>query len=200
MDATVQPQEQSQSQPPQDPRPWPRYFARVIDVVLLGLVSMFVLGIVLEIFAEGGAQLLVKMSEGIGGMVLSSMLLFVLALPLVAGLLAFAQTPGKWLFGIRVRNADGSRMGLWKALKREAWVLVRGVGFGFPVVTLFTHIMSYSDLKDDGATVWDRRLRCDVRHAPATPLWWVRAALGGTAVIAFSVWGYIDSLLSIVRS
>jgi uncharacterized RDD family membrane protein YckC len=199
MEASGQAQEQPRPQPPRDPRPWPRYFARTIDVLVFGMVGMFVLAMVLEIAAEGGADRLIALTEGAGGMVVSSMLLFVLAVPLLAGLLAFAQTPGKWLFGIRVRNADGSRMGLWKALKREAWVLVRGVGLGFPVVTLFTHIASYTDLKDDGATVWDRRLGCEVRHAPATPLWWVRAVLGGVAVVAVSVWGYIDSVLSIAR-
>ena len=183
-----------------DPRPWPRYFARTIDVLVLGAAGMLVLVIVLEFTVPGGADRLLAAMEGVAGMVVSSMLVFLLALLPIACLLAFAQTPGKWLFGIRVRNADGSRMGLWKALKREAWVLVRGVGLGFPVVTLFTHVMSYSSLKDDGVTAWDQALGCDVRHAPATALWWVRATLGGAVVLAATAWGYIDYFRSILQS
>lgn len=68
-----------------------------------------------------------------------------------------------------------------------------------PVVTLFTMISSYTDLKDDGATAWDRALHCEVTHAPATPWWWARAIVGGVLVFGMSLWGYIDLLMSIAR-
>ncbi|HWS79229.1 MAG TPA: RDD family protein [Thermomonas sp.] len=183
-----------------EPRPWPRYFARVIDSVLFGAVAMFVLALTLAFTTEKGAERLVGATEGVGGLLVSNMLMYLLALLPIGCLLALAQTPGKWLFGIRVRNRDGSRMRLWKALKREAWVLVRGVGLGFPVVTLFTHIASYTDLKEEGLTAWDRSLGCSVQHAPATWLWWIRATLGGLLVLAVTVWGYIDYFLAIGRS
>lgn len=181
-----------------DPRPWPRYFARMIDVLLLGTVAMAVLGIALLLATDIGEETVLGATEGVGGMLLSNMLVFLLAFLPIACLLAFAQTPGKWLFGIRVRNADGSRMRLWTSLKREAWVVVRGVGLGLPVVTLFTQVSSYTDLKEEGITAWDRKLGCHVQHAPATWFWWVRATVGGVLVLAVTVWGYVDYFGSMV--
>lgn len=198
-DDTALPQATPAKPAPADPRPWPRYFARTIDALLFGTIVMFVFVIVLALTTETGADRVIALSEGIGGLLLSNVLVFVLAMLPIACLLAFAQTPGKWLFGIRVRNLDGSRLGLAKALKREAWVLVRGIGLAIPVVTLFTHIASFSSLKDDGITAWDQALGCDVQHAPATKLWWLRATLGGALVLAFSVWGYIDTVMAIGR-
>lgn len=197
-DDTDPPQDTTAAPVAADPRPWPRYFARMIDVLLLGMVGMMVLGIALALATDIGEEAMLAATEGIGGMLLSNMLMFLLALLPIACLLAFAQTPGKWLFGIRVRNADGSRMRLWTSLKREAWVLVRGIGLGFPVVTLFTQISSFTDLKEDGITAWDRKLGCHVQHAPATWFWWVRATIGGGLVLAVTVWGYVDYLGSMV--
>lgn len=197
-DETNPPQDIAAAPVAADPRPWPRYFARMIDVLLLGMVGMVVLGIVLALTTDIGEETMLAATEGIGGMLLSNMLVFLLALLPIACLLAFAQTPGKWLFGIRVRKADGSRMRLWTSLKREAWVLVRGIGLGFPVVTLFTQVSSFTDLKEEGVTAWDRKLGCEVHHAPATWFWWVRATIGAVFVVAATVWGYVDYFGSMV--
>lgn len=194
----IDPPQDITAAPVADPRPWPRYFARMIDVLLLGMVGIVVLGVVLALATDIGEDTMLAATEGVGGMVLSNMLAFLLALFPIACLLAFAQTPGKWLFGIRVRNADGSRMRLWTSLKREAWVVVRGIGLGFPVVTLFTQISSFTDLKEDGVTAWDRKLGCQVQHAPATWFWWVRATIGGAFVVAATLWGYVDYFGSMV--
>lgn len=183
-----------------DSRPWPRYLARMLDTIVLGAVVGMVLGIVMAFATEDGGARVFAAMEGVGGMLLSNVVSFVLAAVPLAFLLAFAQTPGKWLFGIRVRNPDGSRLGLWKALQREAWVLVRGVGFALPLVTMFTMISSYTDLKDDGVTAWDRALRCEVTHAPATLWWWMRAILGGLLVLCVSLWSYVDMFMPMARA
>lgn len=182
-----------------DSRPWPRYLARMLDTIVLGSVVGMILGIVLAFTTDDSGARVFAVMEGFGGMLLSNVVSFVIAAVPIAFLLSFAQTPGKWLFGIRVRNTDGSRLGLWRALQREAWVLVRGVGFALPLVTLFTMISSYTDLKDDGVTAWDRALRCEVTHAPATLWWWVRAILGGLLVLGVSLWSYVDMFMSMAR-
>lgn len=183
---------------PADPRPWPRYFARMIDVLLFGMVGMLVIGVVMALATAMSEERMLAATAGVGGLLLSNVLMYLLALLPIACLLAFAQTPGKWLFGIRVRNADGSRMRLWTSLKREAWVVVRGIGLGLPLVTLFTQISSFTDLKEEGITAWDRKLGCQVQHAPATWFWWVRATSGGAVVLAVTVWGFIDYIRSMV--
>lgn len=124
----------------------------------------------------------------------ANVLALLLAMLPIAVLLAFAQTPGKWLLGIRVRNADGTRLSFLKALQREAWVLVRGLGLGLPVVTLFTLVMSHGDLKNEGTTCWDRRFGCRVEHAPRTPFWWVRATLVASIVIALAAYSMFEQI------
>ena len=181
-------------------RPWPRYLARAIDTLVFGFIGSVIVVIVLELSIDGGAAWFIRMTQGVGGVAVSSFLAVVVSVPFTTLLLAYAQTPGKWLLGIRVRDEAGQRLRPWVALKRETWVLLRGLGLGLPVVALYTQIMSYSDLKDDGITEWDRKLRCTVRHAPATPLWWARAVLGACMVIAVNAWAYIDMLRSAFQS
>lgn len=175
-------------------RPWPRYFARMLDSLLFGTLGMVLITIVLVITSTGGADRFAAMTTGFGGLFVSSVLTFLLAFLPIAFFIAFAQTPGKWLFGIRVRNPDGSRLGFAKALKREGWVMMRGLGFGIPLVSLGTLATSYACLKDDGYAPWDRRLGCEVRHAPATWFWWVRATFGALLFIVVNFWGYLTLL------
>jgi hypothetical protein len=116
------------------------------------------------------------------------MIVLAVALLPIAVLLAFAQTPGKLLLGIRVRNSDGTRLSFFKALQREAWVLVRGLGLGVPLISFITLVMSHMDLKNEGMTAWDRKLDCRIEHAPRTLFWWVRATLGASLVLAFNAY------------
>lgn len=177
-------------------RPWPRLFARMLDTFLFAFVGSIILGIVLVIATRDGADRYVAMTNGVGGMLISNVLGYALALLPIAFFIAFVQTPGKWLFGIRVRNRDGSRLGFVKALKREGWVIVRGVGFGVPLLILIALATSYSHLKDEGRTRWDEVLDCDVQHAPATWFWWIRATFGALLCIAMNFWGYFSLLKS----
>mgnify|MGYP000868268909 FL=1 len=41
---------------------------------------------------------------------------------------------------------------------------------------------------------------CSVQHAPATPLWWIRATLGAIGVLGIMAWGYVDMMTSAMRS
>lgn len=182
--------------PAQPGRPWPRLFARMLDSILFGFIGSIVMTIVLMITTRGGVDRFIAMTTGVGGMIVSNVLTFVLAFLPITFLIAFAQTPGKWLFGIRVRNLDGSRLGFAKALKREAWVIVRGVGFGVPLLTLIALATSYSHLKDEGRARWDEVLDCNVQHAPATWFWWVRATFGALLFFTVNFWGYFSLVKS----
>ena len=177
-------------------RPWPRLFARMLDSILFGFLGSIVLTIVLMITTRGGVDRFIAMTTGVGGMIVSNMLTFVLAFLPIALLIAFAQTPGKWLFGIRVRNRDGGRLGFLKSLKREGGVIVGGVGFGVPLLTLIALATSYSHLKDEGRARWDEVLDCDVQHAPVTWFWWVRATFGALLFFIVNFWGYFSLVKS----
>lgn len=171
-------------------RPWPRYFARMLDVIVLSAVLMFALAIIGMIVApEATMRFSALLESGFAAKFLSNVIGIALALPPIALLLAYGQTPGKWLFGIRVRKHDGDRMGWRTALHREFLVWAKGLGLGIPVVTLIALFTSHSALTDHGVTSWDKQLQCRVTHAPATTFWWVRAILGGVIVIAATFYG-----------
>lgn len=180
-------------------RPWPRYFARMLDVLLISMVAMFVGVIVFMIIDQAAAERFVTSLDGIGGTIVTNILSHAVALVPIVLLLSFGQTPGKWLMGIRVRRRDGRRMTLPTALKRELRVWMRGLGFALPVVSLYTLAMSHGDLKNEGITPWDKSLDLDVQHAPVTVWWWIRATLGGAIVVAATFWGIVENVLSIGR-
>lgn len=175
-------------------RPWPRYFARMLDAILLGFVGSIILSLLLLVATENGLERFEALLAGPGSFFYDNVLVLALAFLPIALLLAFAQTPGKLLLGIRVRNSDGSRLSFSKALQREAWVLVRGLGLGLPLISFITLVMSHADLKNEGTTAWDRRLDCRVEHAPRTSFWWVRAILGASVVLASTAYAMFEQI------
>ncbi len=184
------------STPVEDTRPWPRYFARMLDVLIFSVIVAIALFIPLMFADPVSGMRVMGAAEGLGGTVLSNIVSPLLAMLPIALLLAYGQTPGKWLFGIRVRDREGRRATLSKLLKRECLVWFRGWGFGIPVVSLYTLVMSHGDLKTLGTTPWDRSLDLVVEHATATPFWWIRATIGAALVLAAIFWSLIDTFAS----
>jgi uncharacterized RDD family membrane protein YckC len=132
-------------------RPWTRFFARYIDILLFSIIF----GITLGIVTPG----LLEVHGSIIGILL--ILAFVFAEPLMFSI--WGTTPGKWLLMIQVRNLDGTRMTYSKALERAFNVWIKGLGLGIPIVTLFTELNSYNTLKKTGVTSWDKD-RFSVTH------------------------------------
>lgn len=138
-----------------EPHPWTRYFARLTDIVVGGLG----LGIVLGIVAPGVAQ---KTNDALLGL----FILFAWVFVETALLATWGTTPGKWIFGIRLRTAGGGRLDPGAALGRSFAVWLRGLGLGIPIVCLFTLVRAYNRLKETGATSWDADGGFEVRHEP----------------------------------
>lgn len=68
---------------------------------------------------------------------------------------SIATTPGKWLFGMRVLNADGSRLSWSQSAQRSMSVYVLGIGLAwFPLAILAMGLSVYT-AKRMGAPVWD---------------------------------------------
>lgn len=67
----------------------------------------------------------------------------------------FATTPGKWLFGISVLNADGTRLTLAQSTRRALRAYVVGIGLGVEYVMLFCMGLSAYTARKIGSTVWD---------------------------------------------
>lgn len=175
-----------------DVHPWPRFFARSFDLSFFTLALFLVLVVIGAYLApEATVKGMDYLEVGLGRKILIGMLSVAIALPFVALLVTYGQTPGKWLFGVHVRNLDGTRLGLGKAFHRELLVAVKGLGLGISLVQLFTMLVALSRLSQRGATSWDHDLHCKIIHAPRTTVWWMKATLGVTAMVALGVFSIL---------
>lgn len=121
------------------------------------------------------------------GAVLDSLLLMVLQLVpwfvLETILLhRFGTTPGKWLMGLRVVNADGSLLSLGAATLRSLRVWTGGVGFGLGPVALICQAFSLHLSRRLGRPLWDHVGGHFVRATPLAS--WRVAALALTMFVA----------------
>jgi len=131
--------------------PWIRYWARYIDIVAFSLVF----GIFLAIFIPSVLE-----SSNI---FLTILILFVWIFAESALLSSWGTTPGKWLLRINLVGPNG-KPEFSAALNRSFAVWLKGLGFGIPIVSLFTLVSSYNHLKKEGTTSWDKDGHFTVTH------------------------------------
>ncbi|KAB2638355.1 MAG: RDD family protein [Verrucomicrobia bacterium] len=67
----------------------------------------------------------------------------------------FATTPGKWLFGLRVVNTNGTPLSLSAATVRSFRILVGGIGFGWALLAVFCQTLSFFTARRLGNALWD---------------------------------------------
>lgn len=133
-------------------RPWIRFWARTVDLLLIG----FCTGIVLAFVAPEALEI----PDFLWNIIVLAFAIFVQA----ASFALVGTTPGKAMFRVAVRHADGSKLGFPAALAREAKVFLTGLGLGIPLLALIFQIISYSKLKSEGITSWDRSGDLVVSH------------------------------------
>jgi hypothetical protein len=131
--------------------PWRRFFARMLDGVLFGVVATLALG-------QFGYGFEYQMSnQDLGRQTVIAIINTLLFTIYDASLIAATGTsPFRWLYGIHVLKQDGSRPDFMTALMRSLKRLVFGFGLGIPVVGLITTIIQYFMLKSNGISSWDR--------------------------------------------
>jgi uncharacterized RDD family membrane protein YckC len=130
-------------------RPWIRYWARQIDL----LIWVLFIGILLPILPVIDEMTL-------GFLILSSWALIESIL-----LSTLGTTPGKWFLKIKLLHANGAKLSFSEALHRSFSVWVMGMGCGVPLVNIFALSYSYFSLKRKGATLWDQE-KYTVSHEP----------------------------------
>lgn len=173
---------------------WARWLGRGLDGVLLmpfALLAAIALSIAVE-FGRLPADIFLWTSEPIGAVVFEVGLTFLLfGLWETLFLSNTGTTPGKWVMGIGVRQADGRRLGAPKAAGRFVWVYVLGMGVGIPIVSLIAALSARGKLVSDGVTPWDNALKCDVKHRKRHPAIW--------ALVIFLVIGANAAALALSR-
>ncbi|MGE4070907.1 MAG: RDD family protein [Lysobacterales bacterium] len=153
-----------------------RFFARQIDLALLGGISWALVSI---IGIRTGVWLLSTPEQEMQQSVIAALIvLLVLALPLEALLLGLSgYTPGKWLLGLRVVNGRGAAPGISTALQRATRVALAGQALLIPPFVLFTYAVAFGKLSNSGLTSWDQTLGLKVQRTPlSSNQWWL--ALG----------------------
>jgi len=188
--------DETESRETEATHPWRRYFARLFDISLFSFIALFVLTIVgYTVAAERTDEMLGLLTEGWTSRVVTGVASVLLALPSIAILQSLIGTPGKWLFGITVRNAEGQRLSMAASFHREWLVAAKGMGFGIPIVTAILMIMSHIRLTSDSATSWDEQLGIRVSHAPMNLWGYIKAGIGGFVVIALILYEAFSGLL-----
>ena len=130
-----------------EPHPWRRYFARAIDLTLVGLMVSFLQFVLLH-------HNLVNISKGENVLCgLAGWGLLVLIEPLL--LARFGTTAGKWCMGITVTRPDGERLSYSEALNRTALVWFYGAGLGLPLVELVCSYLSYRRYTRGEELAWE---------------------------------------------
>jgi len=155
-------------------RPWIRLWARTIDVMIFGVLIGILLGMLAPEVLE------------IADSFFNVLILAVISLVEAASLALFGTTPGKAIFRVSVRHADGSRLSFMEAWVRALKVLFRGLGLGIPLISLITQIVACTRLNNNGITSWDQDANLTVAHQ-TIPAWrWllIVIVIGGFVTLA----------------
>jgi len=154
----------------EQPHPWLRYWAKMVDIMVVSVLARIVIGITLPGVAKAPDRVL--------GILF--LLGHVFAEPFA--LSNWGTTPGRALLGISLRNHNDSRLSYHEALGRAFKVWFRGLGLGIPVVSFITQIHAYDRLTRYGITSWDEEGPFVVSHETIEP-WRVFVAVAIVVVL-----------------
>ncbi|HEX9060024.1 MAG TPA: RDD family protein [Clostridia bacterium] len=140
-------------------RPWIRFWARGVDTTMLFLILNYIWSLLIPQMRAAD----LKYTYGWSFLLLN----FLIWAFIEAYFLSkWGYTLGKWLFNIKVRNAEGEKLSYQKALGRVFNLLIYGHGLCVPFVSFVTYIVSYARLVDKGITKWDEKDDIKVIHGP----------------------------------
>ena len=149
------------------PRPWVRYFARIIDVYFGGVL-------VVMMWVMLSPTTYNKVFGNINNEYVAGIILYIIWLFIEAMILAtFGTTVGKWIFSSKVVSVDGGKLKYSSALSRSFLMFINGLGLMIPIVNLFTLSNSYNKLVNinyGGFTKWDMQTRSAVITTKLKPI------------------------------
>ncbi len=168
--------------------PWRRYFARSLDWGLCALVWSVIQLFLLRWHPD--SSLFITLLESY----ITYGILMVLE-PIL--LCTWGYTPGKWIFGLAVRNPEGGKL-TWAQARARTWgVFVRGEGCGIPFYSLWRNYKCYRCCADGEPEAWEEGTSYTIRDTRVRRCWGFVAARA--ALIGLSVFLALQSLLPIHR-
>ena len=129
------------------PYPWRRYFARMLDLNLYGLIWFAFTSLVLNLNIEKGFFVSIINSYVLIGIML-------LLEPLL--LSKCGTTLGKWVFGLAIRGLDGTKLTYKQALHRMFGVFKSGFGYNIPLFNLLIMAICFDDCKLQKLLPWEK--------------------------------------------
>lgn len=132
---------------PVAPHPIRRFLARTLDYNLMALV---LLAIQLFVFQNPSSDSAIL--DWLGGYLI---LLPMLAVEAVL-LHLWGTTPGKWLLGLSLRDRQGKKLSLARALRRSRLLFSKGYGYNIPIYNLYRHYKSFRICAELEPLPWDQ--------------------------------------------
>ena len=104
-------------------------------------------------------------------------------------------TPGKWIFGLKVRwDRSGKKLSVGEGLVRTVWVFLSGLGLSIPLVNLWRGLRCWYWYRDGQDCPWDSENQyvytCDLRRQ-RSGLWFLAVeglSLACMVLIFFQAW------------
>lgn len=136
--------------------PWHRFWARILDYIIFAFVLRLIFSVIpLPVIIIYPPFAFIA-------------LIFLYSFIEAALLCSWTSTIGKSLFGIYIRNEDGSKLSYRSAISRSLSVWWLGLGAGFPIVILITMIVACVKLSNNKITTWDKNGKYHVEHRKLT--------------------------------
>lgn len=173
--------------------PWQRWGARMIDFSLLYLPSNYLAELLFSrLFPSAYLQMALPDARIVAIYLAPGILWYLLPLVMIALLITavvlamlmavFGATPGKAIFGIKVRPLNGN--GTFRFhLRRELAAFAAGFGCGFPLISALTMVVQRQRIALGLPASYDED-RASVTGMRLTP---VREVLGAIAIIATTI-------------
>lgn len=183
-------------------RPWRRFWARLVDIMLLGPLLAAAIAFTLAAWAPSVYIYISAMERPMLDVLLMVALLPIIAVALALCMTLFDTTPGKALAGVQGRVPHGTNR-LFFYLTREFRVWFSGLGMGIPVFLPIALVVQYRRLVSCRAASYDtasQPIAVNARRSliPAIALavvlfaghvfLWKEGDLAATYVIGKQVW------------
>lgn len=134
-------------------RPWPRFWARLLDIQINGYVLAYAAGSMFPAFFSQSAF------TSPSGVYLTGLIILPFSLVVDAAFQAFGGTTlGKAIVGVRVETVRHERLSFGTAVHRNALIYLKGLILGLPLFSLFGYANGFNQIKAHGRTSWDEKL------------------------------------------
>ena len=165
--------------------PWRRFFARNVDAGLYGLLWSMLSQWVFRINPDNFIQFMAVLAWSTACVYAGWLLTFVFE-PVM--LHYWGTTPGKWIFGLSVRDEDGNKLSIRTAYARLWGVFVYGNCYALPFFDWYFNYKCYRACKEEELS-WDLENGCSI-VVREREVRWYRVALYLLVLVVRAAAGY----------